>query len=109
MQVTEEMEALRTFGASPTLRIALPKVLGLSVVMPLLVTWTDFTGVLGAMYTSKHALGVPWGMWVHRFPETVSWLQFAVGRSSPWWARVAAARRPSCAASLVSSHLRPAR
>jgi len=79
MQVTEEMEALRTFGASPTLRIALPKVLGLSVVMPLLVTWTDFTGVLGAMYTSKHALGVPWGMWVHQFPETVSWLQFAVG------------------------------
>jgi len=79
MQVTEEMEALRTFGASPTLRIALPKVLGLSIVMPLLVTWTDFTGVLGAMYTSKHALGVPWGMWVHQFPETVSWLQFAVG------------------------------
>jgi phospholipid/cholesterol/gamma-HCH transport system permease protein len=79
MQVTEEMEALRTFGASPTLRIALPKVLGLSIVMPLLVTWTDFAGVLGAMYTSKHALGVPWGMWVHQFPQTVPWLQFAVG------------------------------
>ncbi|MGA7981702.1 MAG: ABC transporter permease [Chromatiaceae bacterium] len=79
MRVTEEMEALRTFGASPTLRIVLPKVVALTIAMPLLVTWTDLTGVVGAMYVAQHRLGVPWGMWLHQFPEAVSWVQYAVG------------------------------
>src|SRR5690606_12624233 len=41
MHVTEEIDALTTMGISRILRIVLPKVMGLTIVAPLLVLWTS--------------------------------------------------------------------
>ncbi|HET8701203.1 MAG TPA: ABC transporter permease [Nitrococcus sp.] len=79
MGVTGELKALQAFGVSPTLRVVLPKVIGLAIAMPLLVIWTDFAGILGAIYISQTKLHVGYLMWLDRFPDAVPWSNFAIG------------------------------
>lgn len=79
MRVTAELDALRAFGISPTLRIVFPKVVGLALAMPLLVLWTDFAGIMGAIYMSTQQLHVGYAMWLNQFPSAVPWSNFLIG------------------------------
>src|SRR5690625_847958 len=58
MHLTEELNALRSFGGFPTLRLVLPKVWAMLVVMALLVVWTGLTEFLGGMMASQIYLQV---------------------------------------------------
>lgn len=58
MKLNEEIDALLTMGLSPTELLVLPKVLGLLIVFPLLIFWSDFFSILGAMLMSKTMLEI---------------------------------------------------
>lgn len=47
IKITEEVDALETFGLSPVDHLVLPRVLGLFVMMPLLTIYSMFIGILG--------------------------------------------------------------
>lgn len=47
MKVTQEIDALRTFGISPVEFLVVPRVLALTVMMPFLTLFADAAGVLG--------------------------------------------------------------
>jgi phospholipid/cholesterol/gamma-HCH transport system permease protein len=47
MKVTEEIDALSTFGIRPIEFLVLPRVLALSLMMPLLTLYSDLVGILG--------------------------------------------------------------
>lgn len=79
MGITEEIDALRAFGVSPSLRVVMPRVLGMTLAMPLLVVWTDFWGVLGGVYLSGAQMGVTWQMWVQQFPGAVPIDDYFIG------------------------------
>ena len=49
MQVNEEIDALRTLGVSPVDFLVLPRMLALSLMMPLLCIYADVMGILGGM------------------------------------------------------------
>jgi len=49
MQVNEEIDALQTTGVSPMDFLVLPRVLALSVMMPLLTVYADLMGILGGL------------------------------------------------------------
>ncbi|MFO0981414.1 MAG: ABC transporter permease [Planctomycetota bacterium] len=49
MQVNEEIDALRTMGFSPIEFLVLPRMLALSIMMPLLCLYADLMGVLGGL------------------------------------------------------------
>jgi phospholipid/cholesterol/gamma-HCH transport system permease protein len=49
MKITEEIDAYTTLGVSPIDHLVLPRMLGLFVMMPLLVLYADFVGILGGM------------------------------------------------------------
>ena len=49
MQVNEEIDAFKTMGISPMDFLVLPRILGLSLMMPLLVLYADLMGILGGM------------------------------------------------------------
>jgi phospholipid/cholesterol/gamma-HCH transport system permease protein len=49
MKITEEIDAYTTLGVSPIDHLVLPRVLGLFVMMPLLVVYADFVGIVGGM------------------------------------------------------------
>jgi len=50
MQVNEEIDALRTLGISPMEFLVLPRMLALTLMMPLLCLYADLMGVLGGMF-----------------------------------------------------------
>ncbi|WP_423822889.1 ABC transporter permease [Salinisphaera sp. SPP-AMP-43] len=79
MHLTEELDALKTFGASPRLRLVTSRVIGMVIAMPLLVVWTDAAEILGGATTAQFDLGVPYGLFLARLPESVSMFNFWLG------------------------------
>ena len=71
MRVTQELDALSAFGVSRTLRLVLPKVLALSVALPLLVLWTDALALAGGMLAADLELGIGSTVFLRRLPEVV--------------------------------------
>jgi len=49
MQVNEEIDALRTLGIPPLEFLALPRLLALTLMLPLLCMYSDLVGILGGM------------------------------------------------------------
>jgi len=56
MQVNEEIDALQTTGVSPMDFLVLPRVLALSLMMPLLTIYADLMGILGGMVVGVFGL-----------------------------------------------------
>ncbi|NDD59566.1 MAG: ABC transporter permease, partial [Chlamydiae bacterium] len=48
MKINEELDALETMGLSPTEFLVAPKVIGLTLIFPLLIFWSNLFGILGA-------------------------------------------------------------
>jgi phospholipid/cholesterol/gamma-HCH transport system permease protein len=58
MQVNEEIDALRTLGLSPVDFLVLPRVLALSLMMPLLCLYADVMGILGGLVVGVAMLDI---------------------------------------------------
>jgi phospholipid/cholesterol/gamma-HCH transport system permease protein len=71
MRVTEELDAMTVMGIPHTVRLILPKVLGLAISMPLLVAWTDSIAMMGGMVAAKIELGLPYHLFLTRLPDAV--------------------------------------
>ncbi|MEW6611728.1 MAG: MlaE family ABC transporter permease [Pseudomonadota bacterium] len=79
MRVTQEIDALETFGVSPTLRLILPKVVALALALPLLVLWADAIAILGGMIIAKYQLGIGYPVFLARLPQVVPQVNFWIG------------------------------
>lgn len=71
MRVTDEIDALTTMGISRTLRVVLPKVLGLTFVAPLLVLWTSGWTLAGGAFSSNLELGLSFRFFFDYLPLVV--------------------------------------
>lgn len=58
MTVTQEIEALRTMGISPVEFLVLPRMIALSIMMPLLCLYSDFLGILGGFAVGTGMLDI---------------------------------------------------
>jgi phospholipid/cholesterol/gamma-HCH transport system permease protein len=58
MQVNEEIDALRTFGLRPMDFLVLPRLLALSLMMPLLCLYADLMGILGGLVVGVTMLDI---------------------------------------------------
>jgi phospholipid/cholesterol/gamma-HCH transport system permease protein len=79
MHLTGEYDALRAFGSSPSLRLALPRVIGAGISLPLLVVWTDFVALVGGALTAQMDLGVGYGLFFAQLPQQVQIVNFWIG------------------------------
>ena len=79
MKVTEELDALRTFGLSPTELLVLPRMLALVVALPLLTVYADVLGVFGGMLIATNQLNVSFTAFLARFEEAVALRHFLIG------------------------------
>ncbi|MCB1120012.1 MAG: ABC transporter permease [Verrucomicrobiae bacterium] len=59
MKVAEEIDALRTLGVSPVDYLVLPRVIGLSIMTPIMVIYANALGIIGGMLVSKLKLNMP--------------------------------------------------
>jgi len=79
MQVTEEIDALRSIGIPPMDLLVLPKLLALIIALPLLTVFADVMGILGGMLMSSVQLEVSFVTYIERIGVAVSVDSFLVG------------------------------
>ncbi|WP_291994831.1 ABC transporter permease [Candidatus Accumulibacter sp. ACC003] len=81
MRVTEEIDALATMGVSRSLRLVLPKVVALSVAMPLLVVWCSAAGIVGGMVSANLQMDLSYGFFIDTLPKVVPVSNLWIGMS----------------------------
>jgi phospholipid/cholesterol/gamma-HCH transport system permease protein len=79
MRVTGEIDALSTMGVSRSLRVVLPKILGLTVAMPLIVLWTSAVALFGGMIAAMLQLDLSLLYFVDNLPRAVPVANLYIG------------------------------
>jgi phospholipid/cholesterol/gamma-HCH transport system permease protein len=83
MRVTEEIDALATMGVPQGLRLVFPKVVALTIVMPLLVLWATAIALVGGMVSAQLQLDISYGFFFQTLPRVVPaanlWIGLAKG------------------------------
>jgi len=59
MKVGEEIDALQTLGIWPVDFLALPRLLAVTVIMPVLAIYADVLGILGGLFVAATMLDIP--------------------------------------------------
>lgn len=71
MRVTEEIDAMATLGISPSLRLVLPKVIGLALAMPLLSLWAVTAALAGGAAAAYVQLNLSFLYFFQSLPAAV--------------------------------------
>ncbi len=79
MQVNEEIDALQTTGVSPIDFLVLPRMLALTIMMPLLTLYADLMGILGGMIVGVFGLGLSSIEYYHETTKAVSLTNLWIG------------------------------
>jgi phospholipid/cholesterol/gamma-HCH transport system permease protein len=79
MKVNEEIDALRTLGLSPVEIVAVPKVIGLIIALPLLTMWGNIFGIFGGMIMSTTLFDFSYADFLHQFRQNVDLRHFYLG------------------------------
>jgi phospholipid/cholesterol/gamma-HCH transport system permease protein len=79
MQVTEEVDALRSMGIAPIELLVLPKLIALLVALPLLTVFADIMGVVGGMLMAEAQLDVSYASFIDRLKQAIDLSSLMVG------------------------------
>ena len=79
MKVGEELDALAVMGFNLNEFITLPKVVALMLAGPLLVMWSNFAGLLGAIAVSTAALDLTPYSFIHEVSVAITFTDIAEG------------------------------
>lgn len=79
MQVTEEVDALRTMGITPFEMLVLPKLIAMLIAMPLLTVFADIMGLLGGMLAADSMFDISMATFLDRMPRRLPLSTFWVG------------------------------
>lgn len=71
MRVTEELDALSAMGISHSLRLILPKVIALTIVLPLIGVWTSSMALIGGMVSAQNTLDISYQQFFLKLPDVV--------------------------------------
>ncbi|MDB5856826.1 MAG: hypothetical protein JWQ76_515 [Ramlibacter sp.] len=79
MKVQEETDAIRTLGLSPIQVLVIPRLIAITLGLPLLVFVGDVAGVLGGMFISATQLQIPPAAFAHRLHAVLPLSAVVVG------------------------------
>src|SRR2546430_1137951 len=79
MRLNEEVDALIATGVDPFEVLVLPRVLGLTLALPLLTIIADLTGLTGGALLCRYLLDMPLTQYASRVNEAISSTTFWVG------------------------------
>ncbi len=79
MRVTQELDALSALGVSHSMRLVLPKVIALSLALPLLIVWTDILAMFGGMVSAQLTLDIGYQQFLGHLPEAVPVVNIYIG------------------------------
>lgn len=58
MRITEQVDALRAMGISPVEYLMVPRILAMTIMVPILAIYADFVGIAGGMVISKFQMNI---------------------------------------------------
>lgn len=79
MKVNEEIDALETFGISPIDFIVLPRIIALSIMMPLLTVYANAVGIFSGYLVAEFLMGVPASIFFTEMTFVVGISDFLLG------------------------------
>jgi phospholipid/cholesterol/gamma-HCH transport system permease protein len=79
MRVTQEIDALTTFGFRPIEYLVLPRMLALCLMMPLLCVYSDLMGLLGGVVVGTGMLDISISQYWHETVAAVHLIDFMLG------------------------------
>jgi phospholipid/cholesterol/gamma-HCH transport system permease protein len=79
MQLNEEVDALRAIGVDPIDALVLPRIIGLTIALPLLTVIADAVGLTGGALLCKYLLDIPLPQYLIRMNEAIASTTFWVG------------------------------
>jgi phospholipid/cholesterol/gamma-HCH transport system permease protein len=79
MQVNEEIDAFRTLGFNPVDFLVLPRMLGLVLVMPLMVLYSDIVGITAGMFVSVTSFDISTFEYYQQTVQAMEWRHIWVG------------------------------
>ena len=93
MRLTQELDAMKVMGLSSSQRILLPRIVGLTIVMPLLSIWVMLLSLGGGALTAHLAIGLDYshffGMLPTQLPLANLWI--GLGKAALFGAAIALA------------------
>ena len=94
MKAMDEIDALTTMGIVPEKFLMVPRLIAITLVVPLLVALADFVGIIGGVLVGRLTLGTPTAVFVREVVSAVSLRDFLIGLGKTMvfgWAVVVAA------------------
>jgi phospholipid/cholesterol/gamma-HCH transport system permease protein len=79
MQLNEEVDALTATGVDPFELLVVPRVVGLTIALPLLTIIADLIGLTGGALLCRYLLDMPLSQYANRVIEAISPTTFWVG------------------------------
>jgi phospholipid/cholesterol/gamma-HCH transport system permease protein len=79
MQVSDEISALQTLGISPMEFLVLPRIVALSLMLPLLAVFSNIVGMLGGLVISAAMLDISPIAYFHQTSGALSLVDWSVG------------------------------
>lgn len=79
MQVNEEIDALETLGISPVDFLVMPRMLALTLMVPLLTVYADLMGILGGFLVGTAMLGLNPMEYLNATQQMVPYRQMLIG------------------------------
>jgi len=79
MKVMDEIDALTTMGIVPERFLMVPRIIAITLVVPLLAALADFVGILGGVLVGNLAAGMPPSAFIREVLTVVTLHDFVVG------------------------------
>ena len=79
MQVSEEIDALRVMGINPRAFLLVPKLLAMTLGMPVLVILSALVGIGGGFVVAVQGLGIPFGVYWDQTVHALKTQDIALG------------------------------
>ncbi len=79
MTVLEEVDALRTMGIVPEKYLMVPRIIAITLVVPLLVAMADAVGIFGGVLVGRLTFGTPPNAFLKEMMVMVDWTDFFWG------------------------------
>ena len=79
MALNEEIDAMRTIGLDPVGMLAVPRIVALTIVLPLLTVYADLVGLAGGAVVSLAVLDIGFPLFVERLSSAVDETAFLIG------------------------------
>ena len=84
MQANEEIDALQTMGISPVEFLVLPRVIALTITMPILTIVADIVAILGGMCVAVTIMNVSMAEYWRTTVDWITFNNFAIGVLHGW-------------------------